>query len=311
MSTVITSTPTEQLRLHTAKPSFFGLVRGEFFKVMRQWTTWILLVLLVGVTVLPYIVETVRPRFKADIVSAPLTVYYDQMSIGLSVLRVFTGFFLLIVTARLISQEYQLGTIRVLLSRGVGRLQLLFAKLLTMTIIALVLLIVGVLINLLLTILLVAGVAGNLNSFSLLTSQFWSDSGIFVLYIGLNMAVSILLATAASVIGRASVFGISAALAFFPLDNFGTVIMLLANRVTHSDFWLSITAYFLGPNLNQMPTALTAGRVSSIGFGPLYNPDGNHGINVDGTHTLIIVAVYAAIFAATALWLTWKRDVKE
>ncbi len=313
MSAVITSAPAENVKLREARPSFIGLVRGEFLKVMHQWNTWILLVLLTGVTVLPYIVETVRPRFKADLASASLTVYYDQMSIGLSVLRVFTGFFLLIVTARMIGQEYQLGTIRVLLSRGVGRLQLLFAKLVTMAIIAVILLIVGTLVNLLLTVLLVAGIAGNLNSFSALTSQFWSDSGVYVLYVLLNMGVSILLATAAAVVGRASVFGISAALAFFPLDNFGTVIMLLANRVTNSDFWLSITAYFLGPNLNQMPAALTNNRVFTIGFGPLYNagPNGTHGILVDGTHTLVVAAVYAAIFAAVAIWLTWKRDVKE
>ena len=315
MSIVIAPAPAEQIKLHNASPSFFGLVRGEFLKVMRQWSTWILLILLVGANVLPYIIETVRPRFKELIVSAPLTVYYDQMSIGLSVLRVFTGFFLLIVTARMVSQEYQLGTIRVLLSRGVGRLQLLFAKLTTMAIIAIILMIVGILFNLLLTILLIAGVAGNLNSLSSLTSQFWSDSGIYVLSILLNMGVSILLATTAAVIGRASVFGISAALAFFPLDNFGTVIMLLANRVTGSDFWLSITAYFLGPNLNQMPTALTNNpKVLSIGFGPLYATDPanvGHGILVDGTHTLVVAAVYAAIFMAVAIWLTWKRGVKE
>ena len=316
MSAVMATTPAEQIKLHNATPSFFGLVRGEFLKVTRQWSTWILLVLLAGVTVLPYIVETVRPRFKEEIASASsLTVYYDQMSIGLSVLRVFTGFFLLIVTARMVGQEYQLGTIRVLLSRGVGRLQLLFAKLLTMAIIAIILLIVGILFNALLTILLIAGVAGNLNSLSSLTSQFWSDTGVYVLYILLNMGVSILLATAAAVVGRASVFGLSAALAFFPVDNFGTVIMLLANRVTGSDFWLRITAYFLGPNLNQMPTALTNNpRVLSIGFGPLYatDPAGvGHGIQVDGTHTLVVAVVYAAIFAAVAIWLTWKRDVKE
>jgi ABC-2 type transport system permease protein len=313
MSAVITSAPAETVKLREARPSFFGLVRGEFLKVMRQWTTWILLVVLTGVTVLPYLVETVRPRFKADLANASLTVYYDQMSIGLSVLRVFTGFFLLIVTARMIGQEYQLGTIRVLLARGVGRLQLLFAKLLTLAIIAVILLIVGTLVNLLLTVLLVAGIAGNLTSFSNLTSQFWSDSGIYVLYVLLNMGVSILLATAAAVVGRASVFGIAAALAFFPLDNFGTVIMLLANRVTNSDFWLSITAYFLGPNLNQMPVALTANRARTIGFGPLYEagPGGGHGILVDGTHTLVVAAVYAAIFAAVAIWLTLKRDVKE
>ena len=311
MNAVLAPTTTGKLQFHAARPSFFGLVRGELLKVTRQWSTWILLILLLGVTILPYIIETVRPRFQQDIASATLTVYYDQMSVGLSVLRVFTGFFLLIVTARMIGQEYQQGTIRVLLARGVGRLQLLFAKLFTLAIIALVLLVAGVLLNFLLNVILITGIAGNLDSASKLTSQFWSDTGIYVLYVLLNMGVTILLATATSVIGRASVFGIAAALAFFPLDNFGTIIMLLANRVTHSDFWLSITAYFLGPNLNVMPSALTSNRASSIGLAPLYNPQGNQGILVDGTHTLVVAGVYAAIFAAVAIWLTWKRDVKE
>ena len=31
--------------------------------------------------------------------------------------------------------------------------------------------------------------------------------------------------------------------------------MTLAFRVTGNDFWLNITAYFPGPNLNQMPVA--------------------------------------------------------
>jgi ABC-2 type transport system permease protein len=314
MSTTITTTTAvsaaEDKRLREAKPSFFGLVRGEFFKVMRQWATWILLIILVGVIVLPYLVETARPRLLDELTTAPLTFFYDQLSVGLSVVRVFTGFFLLIITARLIGQEYQLGTIRVLLGRGVGRLQLLFAKLLTMAIIGVILLIIGIALAFLLTMILVAGASGSLNAFSHLTSQFWSDAGVFVLYILLNMGVSILLAATAAVLGRASVFGISAALAFFPLDNFGTVIMLLANRVTGQDFWLNITAYLLGPNLNQMPTALTNNRLTSIGFGPLY-VGGTHGIQVDGTHTLVVAAIYAAIFAAVAIWLTWKRDVKE
>ncbi len=90
--------------------------------------------------------------------------------------------------------------------------------------------------------------------------------------------------------------------------------MQLAYRVTHNDFWLNATAYFLGPNLNFMPTALVD-RLTSIGASPLYlvDPITNqaHGTLVDGTHTLIIAGVYAAIFAVTAIWLTWKRDVKE
>ena len=315
MSTaVITPTPTEQIRLQSAKPSFFGTVRGEFFKIARQWTNWIMLVLLLGVIVLPFIIEMTAPNVKTNIQTNPLHFYYNVLSISLSILRVFTGIFLLILAARTIGLEYQLGTIRVLLSRGVGRLQLLFAKLLAVVLIALGLLVFGLLLNYLLTVILVAGLTGNLNSFNALNSVFWSDARIYVLTILLNMGVTILLATAAAVVGRSVTFGLSAAIIFFPIDNIATIVMTLAYRITHNDFWLNTTAYFLGPNLNAMAGVLTNGRAESIGSTPLYFVDQagqTHGLLVDGTHTVVVALVYAVIFAVVAIVLTWKRDVKE
>ena len=315
MSTaVFTPTPTQQIHLHSAKPSFFGTVRGEFFKIARQWTNWIMLVLLLGAIVLPFVIEMTAPHVKINIQTNPLHFYYNLLSITLSILRVFTGIFLLILTARTIGLEYQLGTIRILLSRGVGRLQLLFAKLLAVALIALGLLVFGLLLNYLLTVILVLGLTGNLDSFNALNSVFWSDARIYVLSFMLNMGVTILLATAAAVVGRSVTFGLSAAIIFFPIDNIATIIMTLAFRITHNDFWLSTTAYLLGPNLNAMAPALTNGRTESIGAIPLYGVDPAgvaHGIQVDGTHTVVVALVYAAIFAITAIVLTWKRDVKE
>ena len=193
-------------------------------------------------------------------------------------------------------------------------MQLLFAKLLAIALIALGLLVFGLLLNYLLTVILVIGLTGNLDSFNALNSVFWSDARIYVLSIMLNMGVTILLATAAAVVGRSVTFGLSAALIFFPIDNIATIIMTLAYRITQNDFWLSTTAYFLGPNLNAMGSVLTNGRAESIGSAPLYAVDPSgvaHGIQVDGTHTMVVALVYAAIFAITAIVLTWKRDVKE
>ena len=318
MSTATASTASalaDYTQLRSAKPSFFGLVRGEFFKVFHRWTTWILLVLLAGVTFLPYIIEFTAPNLKQNYLQAPLHELYNQMSIGLAIERVFTGIFLLLVTAQIIGLEYQLGTIRILLGRGIGRLQLLFSKLVTAALLGLLLLVAGLLVNYVMSLILIAGITGNLNALNAATSQFWSDTWTYTWSIALNMGVSILLATAAAVIGRSVSFGLSAALVFFPIDNIGTIIMTLAYRLTHNDFWLNATAYFLGPNLNVMPDMLTSGRASGIGANPLYFVDPAthqaHGTLVDGTHTLVVAAVYAVIFAATAIVLTWKRDVKE
>ena len=120
------------------------------------------------------------------------------------------------------------------------------------------------------------------------------------------MGATILLATAASVVGRSLTFGLSLALAWFPIDNIGTIFLYLAYRLTHSDFWLNVSAYLLGPNLNVMPKALITSaktEVFTIGAQPF--------VAVDGAHTLWVTLVYSLIFAAVAIILTWRRDVKE
>jgi len=54
---------------------------------------------------------------------------YLLLNVFLSVFDAGAGIFLLLVSARLVAMEYSSGTIRVLLGRGTGRLQLLLAKL--------------------------------------------------------------------------------------------------------------------------------------------------------------------------------------
>ena len=303
MSTVITSTPIRQMSMHTATPSFPGIVRGEIFKVTRQWTTWIMLVLLTGIIILPYLVLLTAPNARVSLAHAPMPFLFNRVEANLAILRVFSGFFLLILTARVIGLEYQLGTIRLLLARGVGRLQLFSAKLLAVVIFALLVLIGGLLLNALLTCAMVAILSGNLNALNALTPAFWSDIRIYILTVMISMAVTILLAAAMSAIGRSQVFGLSASLAWFPADNIGALMMLFVFRLTHNDFWQNITGYFLGPVLNNMPTSLLPKGALTIGSPPL--------VNVDGTQALLVTLAYAVIFAAIAIFLTWKRDVQE
>ncbi len=309
MSTAITSTssPSETgyASRRRLKPSFFGTLRGELFKIRKQWTTWIMLVLLAGIIALPYIVESTVPRIKTGLLHTPLHLFYTVVQADLAVLRVFIGIFLLILTARVFGQEYQLGTIRILLARGLGRLQLLGAKLLAVVIVALLVLVAGLLLNTILTCIFVLALAGNLHAFNSLTSTFWSDTGIYLLTVMISMGVTILLAMAVSVVGRSLSFGLSAALAWFPVDNLGTFFLIIGYRLTNNNFWQNVSAYLLGPNLNQMPVAVARDPAitTQIGITPL--------VNVSGTHTLLVTLVYAMIFLVVSIVLTWKRDVKE
>ena len=303
MSIMATNLAAEQEFVKVSRPSFFGIVGGEIFKVKRMVSIWISLVLMLGAVCLPYLI-TLAVKSQGDFLkSQPLQFFYDSVGQNLFVLRVFIGFFLLILTASVFGREYQLGTIRILLARGVGRLQLLFAKLLAVIVIALFALLIGLVLNVLLSALQMMVLAGNLDGLKALNATFWHDTGIFMLTVLISMGVTILLTIALTALGRSFVFGLSASLAFFPADNIGSVFMRLGYSLTHNDFWKNVTAYFLGPNLNAMPASILPEHFSNYGASPL--------VEVNGTHTLVVALVYGVIFLVAAIVLTWKRDVKE
>ncbi len=302
-TTTSTSTTISEQHQHSMRPSFPGLVRGELLKISRQWSTWIMAILLFGIICLPYLLQWTVPGIKDALLHQSSHFFYSRIEANLAILRVFGGFFLIILTASVIGLEYQLGTIRIILARGVGRLQLLAAKLSAIVLVALVLLGAGLLLNAILISLLVSLVTGNLNVIQSLSASFWADMRVFVLSIMLSMGVTILMATAMSVIGRSLTIGLSAALIWFPADNIGTIFMTLAYRLTNNNFWLNITAYFLGPNINVLSKNLLMGDVNDVGPGPL--------VQVNSTHILLVILVYALIFLVTAVILTWRKDVKE
>jgi hypothetical protein len=94
------------------------------------------------------------------------------------------------------------------------------------------------------------------------------------------------------------------AISWFVVDNVGAEFMAIAYHVTNSKFWISITAYFLGPNLNDMPRVVIPGNVAeSPGIYPL--------VPVTGAHTLWVTLVYAIIFALVAIFFMRWRDVRE
>lgn len=307
MSTFTTSPAlTDQgFALHSSRPSFFGLVRGEIFKVVRQWTPWIALVLMLGIIFLPFLIFFTTSDLKTMMLSASHDYFYGRAAVGFGLLRAFGGIALLVITARIIGQEYSLGTIRVVLARGVGRVQLLLAKITAAAVLALALTAIGLLEIALLVSAQLLIVAGTLNPLTSLPASVWHDLGLYVLAVLVSMGVTLLMTAAVSVLFRSLAGALSASLIWFPIDNMLVQMFRLMAELTKNDFWLKVTAYLLGPNLNAM-AGVFANRDSSIwrfGFSPLET--------VDSTHTLVVTLVYALIFAAVAIVFIWKRDVKE
>jgi ABC-type transport system involved in multi-copper enzyme maturation permease subunit len=214
---------------------------------------------------------------------------------------------MIILTARLIGMEYSGGTIRVLLGRGVGRLQLLFGKLTALTIIALGVVVVTIALDLLLAAMLSLINAGNMDLFKSADSAFWADAGTYLLLALLSIGVTILMATAVTVVGRSLAFGVAVSLLWYPAENISVLFLFLGFRLTNSNFWTLISGDFLGLNLNAMAAAILPPRAAlaaSINFQTPLVP-------VDGGHTLLVTALWAIVFAAVAIVLTVRRDVKE
>ena len=307
MSAAITSTRATAIQSGTAAQSFLGLLRGELFKISRMRIVWVMLALLVSVIALPYLIFFATANLKDNFAAQPDLFLYRIVEANLFTLRVFGGIFLLILTALVFGTEYSLGTIRIILSRGVGRLSLLGAKLLAVMLVALGIFVAIVALDALLDWVLLLKDMGGTAMQQHMTTAFWTDIRIYLLTILVSMGVTILLAMAATVVGRGMVFGLGAALAWFPADNIGVEFARLAYRLTGNTFWENFTSIWLGPNLNAMPTVSATTPIGQNAVNPSITPL----VDVTGSHTLIVALVYAAIFLVVSAVLIWKRDVKE
>lgn len=308
--------PSSTTTAPAVRPSFVGILRAELFKITRQRSVWIATILLGGLICAPYLIYLAGESVKQSLVIDPLGVLYTVMQRDLEVVRVFSGIYLLVLAALVIGQEYQLGTIRILLGRGVGRLQLLGAKVLALAIVAVVVLVAALALDVALAAIDLLILAHNLSAFTTITSQFWTDTAWYILTVAVSMGATLLLGVAANVVGRSLAFGLGVGLIWFPADNIGTIIMALIAQFTNNPFWNNVTGFFLGPALNVLPAVIVPARVVTGALGKnVSKPASTLGItplvDITSTHAWLVILGYCAVFAVIAIVLTWRRDVLE
>ena len=305
MSTHIHTIPHTPVFQAATRASFPGMMRGEMRKVMRL--CWLMLALMLVGFLGYFFLGANLSGLKADLQHTPLHFLYYSLESNMVAIRILGGIFLLVLTSFVIGREYQYGTIRILLARGAGRVQLLLAKLALLALVALSLVALFMVLILLLTCLQMLILVGNLDAFRALTPTFWSNAGLDLLAVLISLGATILLAAAMNALGRSLTFGLSASLIWFPLDNIGSPLLNLLAHLTHSNFWLSVSSYLLGPLLNRLPDMLlpAADRSGFASFGtePL--------VAVSSTHALLVISVYVLLFIVLAFIPTWKRDVRE
>lgn len=284
-------------------PSFAGAVRSELLKLRRQALTWVFVALTGAAAVLELVTVLTDAVAKPQLETRPQIFYASYLGGTLNLFDTAAGVFLLVAAARLVGMEYGGGTIRVVLARGTARLQLLLAQLAALALAGVLLLIGFAILAAAILIVVVQAWHGSLAPLTSLPSQAVADTGSALVVALTSMASCILIGAAAAAVGRSLAFAVAAAMSFFPADNFGTIVMSLLQRTTGQEVWPRLTQWFLGPSLNQLSSLLTGRRLSVAYVTPL--------VPVDAAHVWGVVGVWALVFLAAAVVLTWRRDVLE
>src|SRR5450756_1606843 len=166
------------------RPRFFGMVRGETLKVSRQLSFWLMLagsfVLLAIITLAITSASNIQDQLKTD----PTGWAYGARDVFGTIFQIGSGIFLLIVGSRLFAMEYSSGTIRIIYARGTGRFRLLLAKMLTLAIIGIGLLVGYLILAGALIALLVNAWTGSFASMQHLPNEFWQDVGMWAVVQG-------------------------------------------------------------------------------------------------------------------------------
>lgn len=304
-----------------ATPTLGGLLRGEIFKLNRLgalWWTGGVSVALIGVTTVFDAANTyANLASDATPTAAALPAYYQAVRFVFTATIALSGLAGIVVAVAAITQEYHMGTIRILLGRGVGRLRLLAAKLIALALYGLG--IVGAMLAL--------GAVGNLIALAIVrhsldvvgavSGDFWNALGIFVLVAAINVLATMALAAFAAVLGRNQAFGLGVAVPYFLVENIVTGILLAVSFATDNAFWFNLSQYLPGENLAQLPGLLVP--AATLGSGPsgIRAGGGNprfgdlQFLQIDGTHALVTIGLYTLAFIGLMVWLMARRDVKE
>ncbi len=282
------------------------LINTELFKLRKRSMTWILLYVLIGLTIVLYLLLFAVSRITLptpgppgigsieNLLGLPLAVPF-----ALSILSSLGAVLAVILTASSIGNEYNWNTIRIALISSESRFKFLTAKLAS----ALIVIIIGMLIGLATGFamsLITTAIGGYSFSFAFATGgylwdqflQFWRTLFILLPYVMLGFLFS--------VVGRSAMPGIAVGIGVLFLEPIITTLMRLAG-----DWVARIPDYLIEANvnainsLNQLPGGFGGGFGDGfIRLPPVY-------------HAFAVLAVYILVFTFLAYYVFHKRDVSS
>jgi ABC-type transport system involved in multi-copper enzyme maturation permease subunit len=301
------------------------MVQAELGKIVRWRAIWftllgigLLMLLLNGLTyfITLYSLTNTQGLGERNQPPPPLppaeAVPYVMMTTLLDAVRQYSGLVIAILAVMLIAAEFQFGTIRIVLGRGVGRIRLLLSKFSALLIAGLIALVVILALNFVELAILAAAQGKSDAVFGHIPSYLWSDAGLYLLTILYNLVVTMLFATFITVLSRSLAVGLVATLLYFLVESIVGAILQGVGGATNNKIWSDIPNYFLGTNLTQLaPAALPEHAFLSAAGVVARGGGGAGGTAFDATHAIVVTLIYSAIFLGVSLYLTWKRDVLQ
>ena len=215
-----------------------NLIRVELFKLRKRWMPYVLLLVLLASILIPLVVSYIN--YQSEVSEYPDLMWKETLVLPTAMEGVFNsvpglGMILVaILAASVVGNEYGWGTLRQTLARGTSRSGYLTAKLLSITIIAIIGVIIAVAVGLIATIITSMLVGGGI--------EWGSFFGYFMASLGrtlLVLVVFITMATLFSVLLRSSALGIMVTIAWFIGDS------IIVGLLSGSTGWLADIPQFM------------------------------------------------------------------
>ena len=292
------------------------LLRSEIFRLRRRWMTWILLLSVVILAFVLYFIiyASVQaqiqalqngtasatngpPQTEAQLRQELQTLRPSQvMSFGLGVVSGFGSVLLIVLTASVFGNEFNWGTLRVILALGAGRERFLAAKYLALTLYAALFTIIGAL----------SALAGSeiVSSIASLDRTLPAD---FATQLAVNIGRTVFtflpyiaLAALIAVWSKSGGAGIAIGLVVYFAE--GLVMSLL---VAFNKDYATIANFGLSRNVS----AITQLAGPSAGGGAGGGAAGGAATLPDPGQAAFVLLGYTILFVGLALWRFRSRDV--
>ena len=282
------------------------LISAELFKLRKRSMTRILLWVLLGMTVLFYLLLFAIVQANVSLPN-PSAAENMQNALGLpnavpfalNVLSSFGTVLAIILAASAIGSEYNWRTIRVMLTSSESRFKLLSAKLISVVILILIGMVVGLFGGFIMS-LITTAIGGYAFDFSFATDEYLWDQFLQFWRTFSVLAPYMLLGFLFAIAGRSVMPGIALGIGILFLEGFFTFFMILAGG------WIArIPDYLLSVNVD----AITALNDLPQGFGGGPMGGGFSSQAPEISHAFIVLAGYSLVFIVLAFYLFRKRDV--